>query len=215
MGPLSSFCATIILDARNFFDPSKAELRRNQFGYAVGGPFWKNRIFWFTDYQGTRQVSGASTGLVSVPTDGAARRRFRTRARFVDANGNPAWCKALIGRRSLAAPGLSGSKRRSHTMSVFPNGVIPQSAWAAPVDRHFAVHSRSQRRRRTLRGLEPKGNNQRRQDRPARGLQQSEDRQLVVLLSQRLVERVRPVGGRERSWFPGHHAHQRASGHSE
>jgi len=26
------------LDARNFFDPSKGELRRNQFGYAIGGP---------------------------------------------------------------------------------------------------------------------------------------------------------------------------------
>src|SRR6266853_5443938 len=43
-------------DARNFFDPTKAELRRNQFGYAIGGPFWKNKLFWFTDYQGTRQV---------------------------------------------------------------------------------------------------------------------------------------------------------------
>ena len=55
-------------DARNFFDPSKAELRRNQFGYAVGGPFWRNKLFWFTDYQGTRQTQGASTGLVAVPT---------------------------------------------------------------------------------------------------------------------------------------------------
>src|SRR5437762_4634405 len=48
-------------DARGFFDPidqPKAELRRNQFGYAVGGPFWKNKLFWFTDYQGTREVRG-------------------------------------------------------------------------------------------------------------------------------------------------------------
>ena len=55
-------------DANNFFDNQappgpdgkapRAELRRNQFGYAIGGPFWKNRLFWFTDYQGTRQVSG-------------------------------------------------------------------------------------------------------------------------------------------------------------
>src|SRR5205807_391439 len=56
------------LDARGFFDPSKAELRRHQFGYAVGGPFWKNKLFWFTDYQGTREVRGASTGAVTVPT---------------------------------------------------------------------------------------------------------------------------------------------------
>src|SRR3984893_18812506 len=55
-------------DARNFFAPSKSELRRNQFGYAAGGPFWKNKVFWFSDYQGTRQVQGAETGLVSVPS---------------------------------------------------------------------------------------------------------------------------------------------------
>jgi hypothetical protein len=46
-------------DARGFFDPTKAELRRNQFGYAVGGPGWKDKLFWFTDYQGTREVRGA------------------------------------------------------------------------------------------------------------------------------------------------------------
>jgi hypothetical protein len=56
------------LDARNFYAPSKSELRRNQFGYAAGGPFWKDRLFWFSDYQGTRQVAGAETGLVTVPT---------------------------------------------------------------------------------------------------------------------------------------------------
>ena len=56
------------MDARNYFAPSKSELRRNQFGYAAGGPFWKNKIFWFSDYQGTRQVAGAETGLVTVPT---------------------------------------------------------------------------------------------------------------------------------------------------
>jgi hypothetical protein len=37
-------------DATRYFDSSKAELRRNQFGYAIGGPLWKDKIFWFTDY---------------------------------------------------------------------------------------------------------------------------------------------------------------------
>src|SRR5229473_6806751 len=41
------------LDARNFFDPTtKGVLKRNQFGYSAGGPFIKNKLFWFTDYQG-------------------------------------------------------------------------------------------------------------------------------------------------------------------
>jgi hypothetical protein len=61
-GTVFEFLRNEKFDARNYFDPSRAELRQNQFGYAVGGPFWKNKLFWFTDYQGTRQVVGASTG---------------------------------------------------------------------------------------------------------------------------------------------------------
>src|SRR5882762_2305627 len=56
------------LDAKNYFTAGKSELRRNQFGYAAGGPLWKDKVFWFSDYQGTRQVQGAETGLVTVPT---------------------------------------------------------------------------------------------------------------------------------------------------
>src|SRR6266702_1481132 len=37
-------------DAKNYFFPGKSELRRNQFGFAAGGPFWKNKLFWFSDY---------------------------------------------------------------------------------------------------------------------------------------------------------------------
>jgi hypothetical protein len=55
------------MDAANFFTPTKSELRRHQFGFTAGGPFWKDRLFWFTDYQGTRQVQGAETGIVNLP----------------------------------------------------------------------------------------------------------------------------------------------------
>ena len=65
-GDAFEFLRNDTMDARNFFVASKSELRRNQFGYAVGGPFWKNKLFWFTDYQGTKEVSGAETGIVQV-----------------------------------------------------------------------------------------------------------------------------------------------------
>jgi len=86
-GDVFEFLRNEKFDARNFFDQSKAELRRNQFGYAVGGPFWKNKLFWFTDYQGTRQVVGASTGLVQVPTADQRNGIFGPNA-FLDASGN-------------------------------------------------------------------------------------------------------------------------------
>src|ERR1700751_2590143 len=67
-GEVFEFLRNDKLDAKNYFFGSKSELRRNQFGYAAGGPVWKNKIFWFSDYQGTREVKGAETGLVTVPT---------------------------------------------------------------------------------------------------------------------------------------------------
>ena len=69
-GDAFEFLRNDAMDAKNYFVPSKSELRRNQFGYAAGGPFIKNKLFWFSDYQGTREVAGAETGQVTVPTDG-------------------------------------------------------------------------------------------------------------------------------------------------
>src|SRR5499427_3926471 len=66
-GDAFEFLRNDTMDARNYFAPSKSELRQNQFGFTAGGPFWKNKLFWFTDYQGTRRVAGAETGIVNLP----------------------------------------------------------------------------------------------------------------------------------------------------
>jgi Carboxypeptidase regulatory-like domain len=65
-GTLFEFYRNQGLDAINYFDTTKAELKQHQFGGVVGGPVWKDKIFFFTDIQQTRQVAGASTGLVQV-----------------------------------------------------------------------------------------------------------------------------------------------------
>lgn len=36
---------------------SKPTLQRNQFGLDIGGPFIKNHLFWFADYEGYRQLA--------------------------------------------------------------------------------------------------------------------------------------------------------------
>src|SRR5450755_2283659 len=42
------------MDAQNYFLSGlpKSEFRQHQFGFTAGGPFWKNKLSWFTDYQG-------------------------------------------------------------------------------------------------------------------------------------------------------------------
>jgi hypothetical protein len=67
-GSAFEFLRNSDLDARGFFDPAVTLLKRNQFGYAVGGPALKNRLFWFTDYQGTRQSQGSSGSISQLPS---------------------------------------------------------------------------------------------------------------------------------------------------
>jgi carboxypeptidase family protein len=58
------------LNARNVFAASNAvkpAFRRNQFGGVIGGPLRRNRLFFFTDYQGQRQTIGR-TLISNVPT---------------------------------------------------------------------------------------------------------------------------------------------------
>ncbi|MEQ1641829.1 MAG: TonB-dependent receptor [Pyrinomonadaceae bacterium] len=60
-------------DARPTFESSKRSFRRDQFGGTLGGPVWKNRAFFFADYEGINQALPVSQDFASVPTAG-----FRT-----------------------------------------------------------------------------------------------------------------------------------------
>jgi hypothetical protein len=122
------------MDAKNYFAPSKSELRRNQFGYAAGGPAIKNKIFWFSDYQGTRQVQGAETGLVSVPTAAERAGTFDPTTLTGTIDG-PYWAQVLsqrLGYTVTQGEAYSSATCVNNTQCVFPNGVIPQSAWSLP-----------------------------------------------------------------------------------
>jgi len=54
-GTVFEFLRNDKLDARNYFAAKKNGLKRNQFGGAVGGPIKRNKVFFFTDFEGTRQ----------------------------------------------------------------------------------------------------------------------------------------------------------------
>jgi Carboxypeptidase regulatory-like domain/TonB dependent receptor len=57
------------ITGNNYFSRKSPELRYNQFGATFGGPIWKNKLFFFGDYQGLRQISASSSGQYTVPTD--------------------------------------------------------------------------------------------------------------------------------------------------
>ena len=122
-GTFFEFLRNVHLDARNYYDPTRANLHRNQFGYAIGGPFWKNKLFWFSDYQGTRQVSGAGTGQIQLPSVTQRAGNFGAGA-FGDNTVNGAGWAQVLSKRL----GYTVTNGESYN-SVFPTGVIPTAAF--------------------------------------------------------------------------------------
>ncbi len=67
-GSLYEFWRNDAIDAKNYFTSTrKPELRRNQFGGAIGGPIIKDKLFFFGNYEGLRLIQGAVANS-NVPT---------------------------------------------------------------------------------------------------------------------------------------------------
>ncbi len=143
------------LDARNFFDMNQTnpvtnkelpgtalgEFRRNQFGGAAGGPILKNRLFFFADFQGTREVRGQSTGIIDVPSASERLGDFTdvsTTGYGVLGGGVHSdnavgdLAQTLTARLGYAVTGgepyyYSGCTTTAQC--VFPGQVIPEAAW--------------------------------------------------------------------------------------
>src|SRR5215813_954189 len=136
-GDVFEFLRNDKFDAKNYFFGGKSELRRNQFGFAAGGPFWKNKLFWFSDYQGTREVRGAEASA-NVPTDDQRQGNFDPATLTGTVDGGY-WAQVLTSRLA-SATGQTVTQNEPYSFvgcantsqCVFPGGVIPQAAWAAP-----------------------------------------------------------------------------------
>ncbi|HKV37577.1 MAG TPA: carboxypeptidase regulatory-like domain-containing protein [Blastocatellia bacterium] len=78
-GSAFEFLRNSALDASNFFETTKGQFRRNQFGGSLGGPIKKDKIFVFGAYEGLRQSKAipltakvlspnARLGIINDPT---------------------------------------------------------------------------------------------------------------------------------------------------
>ena len=140
-GNAFEFLRNTDLDARNYFSPERDTFQQNQFGGTLGGPIKKGKLFFFGDYQGTRTIQGLNTGLVTVPSLADRSGNLADTISSFTSSGGP----ATVNGAGLAAqlqsslgyavsqgepyytPGCSSSAQ-----CVFPNAIIPKTAWTAP-----------------------------------------------------------------------------------
>jgi len=140
-GDIYEFFRNTIFDANNYFlkqqGQRRPELIQNQFGASIGGPIKKDKLFFFFNYQGTRQVNGyAGLTLLSMPQIPTTR----------TAAAIGAWANTL-GTTSYAGPAISASGANISPVALalltmkWPNGnyVIPSPQTANTTGVNYAV----------------------------------------------------------------------------
>ncbi|MGB8030741.1 MAG: carboxypeptidase regulatory-like domain-containing protein [Terracidiphilus sp.] len=144
-GSTFDFLRNTDVDARNYFSPTRGVYRQNQFGATLGGPIRRNKLFFFTDYQGTRQTQGIDTGEISVPSNAD---RTGDLSDFEDSNGNTLLTGTVGGPyfASLLTQKLGYTVTQGEPyyfngcttadaqagQCVLGNAQIPEGAWSVP-----------------------------------------------------------------------------------
>ncbi|MGO8718575.1 MAG: TonB-dependent receptor domain-containing protein, partial [Acidobacteriaceae bacterium] len=138
-GDAFDFLRNTDLDAKNYFSSNRGVFIQNQFGGTIGGPIKRDKLFFFGDFQGTKQIVGAATNF-PVPSVADRTGNLIDQAAALEtsdpANGGQgvegAYFASILSQE-LGYPVTNGEPYYSTGCTdtatcVFPNAVIPASA---------------------------------------------------------------------------------------
>jgi Carboxypeptidase regulatory-like domain len=138
-GSAFEFLRNTSLDARNYFSPTRGAFEQNQFGGTLGGPMRKDKLFFFTDYQGTLQTQGIDTGNISVPSNADRSGQLSDVANNLTGMVSGPYLANLLSQRLGYSVGTGepyySSSCTSSSQCVFPNAVIPRASWSGPAQK--------------------------------------------------------------------------------
>jgi hypothetical protein len=129
-GDLYDFERNSGLDARNFFNPVPGKhrpLRMHQFGGTVGGPIVKDKFFFFTAYEGTRDLVGNSETLNSPNTVHLPTPASTPNCSFIpagDCANSLTDALADVTAASQAVPGVSVSQLSTTLAPLYPTNDV-------------------------------------------------------------------------------------------
>jgi Carboxypeptidase regulatory-like domain/TonB dependent receptor len=129
-GDLYDFERNSGLDARNYFNPVPGKhrpLRMHQFGGTVGGPIVKDKFFFFTAYEGTRDLVGNSETLNSPNTAHLPTPASAPNCSFIaagDCANSLTDALADVTAASQVVPGVSVSQLSTTLAPLFPTNDV-------------------------------------------------------------------------------------------
>jgi len=135
-GDAFEFLRNTSLDARNYFSASRGAFRQNQFGGIVGGRIVKNKVFFFSDYQGTRTVEGITSPETTVLSLAERAGNFSDAAGTLTGTvSGPNTANLLtkeLGYRVTQGEPYYTAGCTNPAQCVLPNAIIPAAAWSSP-----------------------------------------------------------------------------------
>ena len=133
---------------------TKPKFIRNQFGGTFGGPIWKDHTFFFTDYEGVRQIFNNANTTSTLPTTNQRNGLFYLNDNTSDPNSaiplrNPITGRTYLGQiptadmtpfaravmDALPQPNVPG--RLSSNFAITPRGIINDDKGDGRLDHTF------------------------------------------------------------------------------
>jgi outer membrane receptor protein involved in Fe transport len=135
-GDAFNFLRLTGMNARNYYNPAsvgpKSLYTQNMFGGTFGGPAKKDKLFFFADYQGTRQTTGGGSSVTAVPSLADRQGNLLDQAGSLTGNVTGAAFASTLSSE-LGYPVSVGepfyASGCTTATCVFPNAVIPTAAF--------------------------------------------------------------------------------------